>query len=49
MGTTQGPEEDFDTVHSYFALRKWSCVPDAHGVLRFCLNDQPILLNGLLD
>ena len=49
VGTTQGPEEDFDTVHSYFALRKWSCVPDAHGVLRFCLNDQPILLNGLLD
>ena len=49
VGTTQGEEEQFDTVHSYFALRKWSCVPDAHGVLRFCLNDQPILLNGLLD
>ena len=49
VGTTQGPEEDFDTVHSYFALRKWSCVPDAHGVLRFCLNGKPILLNGLLD
>ena len=49
VGTTQGEEAGFDTVHSYFALRKWSCTPDAHGVLRFCLNDKPILLNGLLD
>ena len=49
VGTTQGEEAGFDTVHSYFALRKWSCAPDAHGVLRFCLNDKPLLLNGLLD
>ena len=49
VGTNQGEEAEFDTVHSYFALRKWSCAPDAHGVLRFCLNDRPILLNGLLD
>ena len=49
VGTNQGEEAGFDTVHSYFALRKWSCTPDAHGVLRFCLNDKPILLNGLLD
>ena len=49
VGTNQGEEAEFDTVHSYFALRKWSCAPDAHGVLRFCLNDKPILLNGLLD
>ena len=49
VGTTQGEEEQFDTVHSYFALRKWSCAPDARGVLRFCLNEKPILLNGLLD
>ena len=49
VGTTQGEEAGFDTVHSYFALRKWSCAPDAQGVLRFCLNDKPILLNGLLD
>ena len=49
VGTNQGEEVEFDTVHSYFALRKWSCAPDAHGVLRFCLNDKPILLNGLLD
>lgn len=38
-----------DLVHSYFALRKWSCAPDERGVLRFCLNDKPLLLNGLLD
>ena len=49
VGTNQGEEAGFDTVHSYFALRKWSCAPDAHGVLRFCLNDKPLLLNGLLD
>ena len=49
VGTNRGEEAEFDTVHSYFALRKWSCAPDAHGVLRFCLNDKPILLNGLLD
>ena len=49
VGTTQGDEDGFDTVHSYFALRKWSCEPDAKGILRFCLNGKPILLNGLLD
>ena len=49
VGTTQGEEEGFDTVHSYFALRKWETKPDAKGVLRFYLNDKPILLNGLLD
>lgn len=49
VGTTQGEESGFDTVHSYFALRKWSCEPDAKGILRFCLNGKPILLNGLLD
>ena len=49
VGTTGGTAEQQDRVHSYFALRKWSCEPDAKGVLRFCLNDKPILLNGLLD
>ena len=49
VGTNQGEEAEFDTVHSYFALRKWSCAPDAQGVLRFCLNDTPLLRNGLLD
>ena len=38
-----------DMVHSYFALRKWSCEADAKGVMRFYLNDKPLLLNGLLD
>lgn len=41
--------QDGDEVHSYFALRKWSCAPDANGVLRFALNGKPLLLNGLLD
>jgi len=49
VGTTQGEENDFDTVHSYFALRKWECKEDAKGIRRFFLNDKPILLNGLLD
>ena len=49
VGTTQGEEEGFDTVHSYFALRKWECKEDAKGIRRFFLNDKPILLNGLLD
>ena len=49
VGTSPQDGGEADIVHSYFALRKWSCAPDAHGVLRFCLNDQPILLNGLLD
>ena len=38
-----------DKVESYFAMRQWTCQPDAHGIPRFCLNGQPILLNGLLD
>ena len=49
VGTTQGEEKDFDTVHSYFALRKWECKEDAKGIRRFFLNGRPILLNGLLD
>ncbi|MFR9066549.1 MAG: hypothetical protein ACLVJH_06070 [Faecalibacterium prausnitzii] len=31
VGTTQGEEEQFDTVHSYFALRKWSCAAGCTG------------------
>ena len=49
VGTTQGEEEGFDTVHSYFALRKWECREDGGGIKRFFLNGKPILLNGLLD
>ena len=49
VGTTQGEEEGFDTVHSYFALRKWECREDGRDIKRFFLNGKPILLNGLLD
>ena len=49
VGTSPQDGGEADMVHSYFALRKWSCAPDARGILRFCLNDKPILLNGLLD
>ena len=35
VGTTQGEEEGFDTVHSYFALRKWECREDGRGIKRF--------------
>lgn len=38
-----------DMVQSYFAMRQWTCEKDARGLPRFCLNGQPILLNGLLD
>ncbi len=40
---------DEDTVQSYFAMREWTCEKDAHGIMRFCLNHQPIFVNGLLD
>lgn len=40
---------DSDRVESYFAMRQWSCERDTRGILRFCLNGKPILLNGLLD
>ena len=38
-----------DRVESYFALRTWQAARDGRGVLRFFLNGNPILLNGLLD
>ncbi len=38
-----------DTVQSYFAMREWSCEKDTRGIMRFCLNHQPIFVNGLLD
>ncbi len=38
-----------DMVLSYFAMREWTCERDAHGIMRFCLNHQPIFMNGLLD
>ena len=38
-----------DIVKSYFAMRKFSAGNDADGTIRFCLNDKPIFLSGLLD
>ena len=38
-----------DEVHSYTAFRTVGVEPDEQGVLRFCLNHQPLFLRGLLD
>lgn len=38
-----------DAVHSYTAFRTVEVAPDAHGVFRFLLNGEPLLLRGVLD
>ncbi len=38
-----------DVVQSYFGMRKFSAGHDAEGRLRFCLNNKPLFLHGLLD
>ncbi len=38
-----------DVVRSYFALRVFSRETDAEGIARFCLNHEPLFLNGVLD
>jgi hypothetical protein len=38
-----------DEVGSYFAMRKFGLVRDAHGHLRFALNGKPLFLYGPLD
>jgi glycoside hydrolase family 2 sugar binding len=38
-----------DRVESYFAMRKLSIGKDKAGILRFFLNNEPLLFNGLLD
>ncbi|MFZ5880839.1 MAG: glycoside hydrolase family 2 protein [Chloroflexota bacterium] len=38
-----------DEVGSYFAMRKFGLVKDAHGYLRFALNGEPLFLYGPLD
>ena len=38
-----------DEVDSYFAVRRYSVGRDSHGILRFMLNGEPFLFNGLLD
>ena len=38
-----------DLIKSYFGMRKFSLGNDENGLVRFCLNDQPLFLSGLLD
>lgn len=38
-----------DTVSSYFGMRKLTVEKDAQGIPRFCLNNEPIFFNGVLD
>lgn len=38
-----------DVVKSYFGMRKFSRAKDQDGYMRFCLNDKPLFLSGLLD
>lgn len=38
-----------DDLRSYVAFRSVSVEPDDQGVMRFCLNHQPLFLRGLLD
>lgn len=38
-----------ETIKSYFGMRKFSKGKDKRGIERFCLNNQPIFLSGLLD
>lgn len=40
---------DDDVVRSYFGMRDFSSGYDADGIMRFCLNHQPLFLSGLLD
>ena len=38
-----------DVIKSYFGMRKFSIGHDADGTTRFCLNNKPLFLSGLLD
>lgn len=38
-----------DEVTGYFAMRTYSVEPDEGGTPRFCLNHEPLFLNGVLD
>lgn len=38
-----------DTVDGYFAMRTFTIEPDRKGFPRFCLNHQPLFLQGILD
>lgn len=38
-----------DHVESYFGMRKFSVEKDKNGILRFFMNNEPFIFNGLLD
>ena len=38
-----------DMVTGYFAMRTFTIEPDPKGIPRFCLNHEPLFLNGVLD
>lgn len=38
-----------DSVSSYFGMRKLSVEKDKNGILRFFLNNEPFIFNGVLD
>lgn len=38
-----------DEVTGYFAMRTFTIEPDEKGIPRFCLNHEPLFLNGVLD
>lgn len=38
-----------DLVRSYFGMRSFTSSYDQSGILRFCLNNKPLFLTGLLD
>ncbi len=42
-------QSDEDTVKSYFGMRKFSVGRDSAGEVRFCLNNKPLFLSGILD
>lgn len=42
-------ETEFETVKSYFGMRKFSIANDENGIPRLCLNNKPYFMNGLLD
>ena len=38
-----------DSIYGYFALRSFTKETDGDGILRICLNHQPIFMEGVLD
>ena len=42
-------EETADVIYGYFAMRSFTTEMDHDGVLRICLNHEPIFMEGVLD